>query len=94
MTSITDSRILTSGSVSARSSGIQHANRAYDQGYWEGDRRGVGACSTSSAPLTGVVRDQCRSDLLGHPNAGTSARHRRTHRAGDARQVASTNHRR
>jgi hypothetical protein len=92
MTSIADSRIRTSGSVSARS-GVQHASRAYDQGYWEGPA-GVGACSTSSAPLTGVVRHQCRSDLLGHPNAGTSARHRRTHRAGDARQVASTNHRR
>jgi hypothetical protein len=40
MTSIADSHILQSGSVSAHGSGVQHATRAYDQGYWEGDRRG------------------------------------------------------
>ena len=46
MTSIADSSILTSGLVSARGSGAQRATRAY----WEGNRRGVDTCSTSSAP--------------------------------------------
>jgi hypothetical protein len=40
MTSIAYSSILRKRLVSARGSGAQHATSSYDQGYWEGDRRG------------------------------------------------------